>query len=70
MATKKQVNKVKDKLNKVNENFTVYMYDNGYMLEVSGRDNENEYKTTKVMCSTVTQLLELVDEVTGMERDE
>jgi len=38
MATKKSVSKISDKLTKVNENFTVQMYDNGYMFEISGRD--------------------------------
>ena len=28
---------LENKLAKVNDNFTVYMYDNGYMLEISGR---------------------------------
>ena len=32
--------KISDKLSKVDESFTVYMYDNGYMFDVSGRDAE------------------------------
>ena len=71
MATKKApaVKTVSDKLTKVNENITIYMYDNGYMLEVSGRDQENDYKTAKIMCNTVEELLALIKESTEMDRD-
>ena len=63
------VSKVSDKLAKVNENFSVNLYDNGYMLEVSGKDADNEYKTAKIMVSTSEQLLALIAEVVEMERD-
>jgi hypothetical protein len=67
---KKPINKIADKLNKVNESFSVNMYDNGFMIEVSGRDSNNEYKTAKVMVGTIDELIALVKEVSGMERDE
>jgi hypothetical protein len=70
MAKTKSVNKISDKLTKVNESFTVYMYDNGYMIEVSGRDSENDYKTVKIMVNELAQLAALVQEATEMERDE
>ena len=60
---------VSDKLAKVNDSFTVNMYDNGFMLEVSGRDSDNEYETAKIMVATSEQLLALIDEVAAMERD-
>ena len=41
---KKQIQKVGDKLTKVNENFTINMYDNGFMIEVGGRDSDEEYR--------------------------
>ena len=63
------VSKVSDKLTKVNENFSVNMYDNGYMLEISGKDADNEYKTAKIMVATSEQLLALIAEVAEMERD-
>jgi ketol-acid reductoisomerase len=65
---KKQVNKLSDKLTKVNESFTVNMYDNGYMIEVGGRDEEDEWKTAKIMVSTVDQLIELIKEATSITR--
>lgn len=60
--------KVSDKLAKVDSSFTVNMYDNGYMVEVQGRDKKDDYKTSKLMVSEVAELLELIKEITGMER--
>ncbi len=62
------VKKLSDKLTKVNENFTINMYDNGYMIEVGGRDDEDNWKTAKIMVSTVDELLVLVREATEIER--
>ena len=62
------VNRLSDKLVKVNENFTINMYDNGYMIEVGGRDDEDNWKTAKIMVSTVDELLVLVREATEIER--
>lgn len=70
MAKTKAVNKISDKLAKVNESFTVYMYDNGYMIEVSGRDSENDYTSVKLMIPTLDQLQALIKEATEMERDD
>lgn len=50
------------KLEKVNDSFSVYRYDNGFMFEVSGRDEDDNYKTSKVICNTLESLLELVNE--------
>ena len=62
-------NKLK-KLVKVNDNFTINRYDNGYMVEVSGRDGENDYKTAKVMCSTEAELFEVIKEAINMPLDD
>jgi hypothetical protein len=71
MATKKTaVSKISDKLAKVNENYNVYMYDNGYMFEISGKDAEGDWKTAKIMCATIDQLVELVREADATERDD
>ena len=69
MATAKTVNTLSDKLTKVSENFSVNMYDNGYMIEVSGRNKKGDYTTAKIMCSNVEQLVVLVQEACTMERD-
>jgi len=67
--SKVTVSKVSDKLTKVNENFSVNMYDNGFMLEVSGKDADGEYKTAKILVTTGEQLIALIAEVVEMERD-
>jgi hypothetical protein len=67
---KKTVSKVSDKLSQVNENFNVYMYDNGYMIEVSGKDNDDNWKTAKIMVGSVDELVTLIREVTDMERSD
>jgi hypothetical protein len=67
---KKIVKKISDKLVKVNENYSINMYDNGFMFEISGRDAENDYKSAKIMVSTVEDLVALVKEAAELERDE
>ena len=66
--TEGSVKKLSDKLVKVNENFSINMYDNGYMIEVSGRDDEDNWKTSKIIVDTVDELLVLVREATEIER--
>jgi hypothetical protein len=58
-----------NKLTKVNESFTVNRYDNGFMIEVGGRDNDNDWKNCKVMCSTEAELIEVIKEALSMELD-
>jgi hypothetical protein len=67
---KPAVNKIADKLSKVNDSFNVYMYDNGYMLEISGRNSDGDYKSVKIMCSSIAQLHAVIEEATTLERDE
>ena len=61
---------IADKLNKVNESFTINMYDNGYMVEVGGRDDEGEWKTSKIICATLDQVIDIVREVAEMPRND
>lgn len=69
MATNKSVTKVTDKVTKVSEQFTVYMYDNGFMFEVNGRDKKGDYTCAKILCNSVEDVIKLVHEVTSLERD-
>jgi len=57
------------KLAKVNEQFTINRYDNGFMIEVSGHDAESDWKTAKVLCSTEAELFEVIKEALSMELD-
>lgn len=57
------------KLAKVNESITINRYDNGFMVEVGGRDDESEWKTAKVLCNTEDEMLAVVKEWNSMEID-
>ena len=60
--------KIADKLSKVNESFTVNMYDNGYMIEVGGRNEDENWITTKIICSSLDEVIEIVKEAAAMPR--
>jgi hypothetical protein len=57
------------KLSKVNESITINRYDNGWMIEVSGRDKKEDWKTTKLMCNTEEELIAVVREWNSMDLD-
>ena len=64
------ITKICDKIQKIGGEFTVHMYDNGYLFEVSGRDRDSDYKTVKIICPTVEQMVLLIKEAIEMERDD
>lgn len=55
------------KLIKVNESITVNRYDNGWMVEVGGRDKKDDWKNAKIMCNTEEELIALIKEWNSME---
>lgn len=57
------------KLAKVNESITINRYDNGWMVEVGGRDSDNEWKNSKIVCNTEEEVLDVVKEYNSMELD-
>ena len=57
------------KLAKVNESITINRYDNGFMVEVGGRDEDSEWKTAKVLCATEDEMLAVVQEWNSMNLD-
>ena len=65
---KTKVNKISDKLGKVNDSFTVYMYDNGFMLEIAGNDHKEDWTNSKIVCTSMADLVELIQEATELER--
>lgn len=58
-----------NKLTKVNESISLYRYDNGWMVEISGKDKKDDWKTTKTLCNTEDELLALIKEYNTMELD-
>jgi len=61
--------KLNDKLAKVNNNFNVYLYDNGFMLEIGGQSDTDDWVTARVLCSSLDELIELITEAAAMDRD-
>lgn len=57
------------KLAKVNESITLNRYDNGFMVEVGGRDDENDWKSAKILCATEADMMAVVQEWISMELD-
>ena len=62
------ISKISDKASKVNDSFTVNMYDNGFMVEVSGEADDGNWVTVKILANTLDELVELVREACEMER--
>ena len=69
MATAKAVNKLSDKLIKINESYTINRYDNGYMVEAGGRNKKGDYFNAKILCNTLDEVLALVREAGEMDLD-
>jgi hypothetical protein len=57
---------ISDKLVKVNENFSINRYDNGFMIEVGGRDDNDDWKNAKVLCNSEDELIELIREALAL----
>jgi len=64
-----KVTKIADKLAKVNDNFSVNMYDNGFMLEIGGHNKKDDWATAKITCNSIEELVELIKEAAAMERE-
>lgn len=64
-----KITKVSDKLVKSADSFVVNMYDNGFMLEVGGRNKKDDWATAKIMVTTLDELNAVIKEVAMMERE-
>lgn len=69
MATTKTVNRLSDKLVKVSESYTINRYDNGFMVDASGRNKKGDYVNAKILCNTLDEVIALVREAGEMELD-
>ena len=61
--------KLSDKLAKCNDSLTVNMYDNGFMVEVSGVNKKDDWKTAKINCATLDEVMAIIKEASEMERN-
>jgi hypothetical protein len=60
--------RVSDKLTKVNDTVTVNIYDNGFMVEVSGRDHDDEWSQIKLVCSDLDIVSAVLQEIVKMDK--
>jgi hypothetical protein len=51
-----------NKLSKVSESITLNRYDNGWMIEIGGRDKKEDWKNTKTMCNTEDEVVAVIKE--------
>lgn len=57
------------KLVKVGETFIINRYDNGYMVEIWGRDSKETGMVTKTLCTTEEEILALFREYSAIDLD-
>jgi hypothetical protein len=65
MATSKKLGK----LEKVSESININRYDNGFMVEISGKDKKDDWSTLKVVCNTEEEVIALIKEYNALELD-
>ena len=58
-----------NKLTKVSETITINRYDNGWMVEVGGRDKKQDWKSTKTSCNTEEEMIAVVKEWNSLDLD-
>ena len=61
---------IKDKLTMVNDSLTIYRYDNGYMVEVGGRDSKDDWKNARISVSSINEAIDLVTEFSELPINE
>jgi len=57
------------KLSKVNESFTINRYDNGFMVDIGGRNQDDDWETCKIICNTEAEVVELIKEAFTLPLD-
>lgn len=65
----KQMSKLA-KLAKVSESITVNRYDNGWMVEIGGRNKKDDWATTKSICNTEEEVIAIIKEWNTLPLDQ
>jgi hypothetical protein len=60
--------KLSDKLTKADDSMSIQIFDNGFMVEVSGRNSDDDWATAKIMCASLDEVNAVVAEAASMER--
>ena len=58
--------KLKDKIDKVDDNLTIHRYDNGFMVQIGGK-RDDEWATCKIMCFSLKEVFDILEEYNKME---
>ena len=58
-----------NKFTKADDSFTVNMYDNGYMVDIGGRDSDGDWVRAKVVCNTIDQVVDLIHQIDTLPKD-
>ena len=56
-----------DKLTKVHEHLTINRYDNGWMVEIGGRNKKDDWSNAKIVCNTEDEVLSIIKEWNSKE---
>jgi len=54
---------INEKIRKRDEDFRIYTYDNGYLIEVGGRNEDDDWVTAKVFATTIAEVNEAVEHI-------
>jgi hypothetical protein len=57
-----------EKYSKIDETFNVTRCDNGFMIEFSGRDGNDDYVNSKLIFSTVDELFSLIKQLINLPK--
>lgn len=66
--TMEDIMNIKIAITRVHDSFTVNMYENGFMVEISGEDYNQDLITQKIIARDVNELTALVDQIARMDR--
>lgn len=62
------ISKPSDKLTKADESLTIYKYDNGYMVEISGRDKDDDWTSAKLLVPSLDEVFEIIKDADNLPR--
>lgn len=60
---------INTKIVKVNDVYSVTMCANGYVVEITGRDAQENWSTSKLICTSMAELIELLGEIDSMDKE-
>jgi len=60
--------KLIDSFTKINDNYTITNCNNGFVVEVSGQNTNEDWITGKFVIKTIDELKDIVQDLAGMTR--